>query len=264
MSDLFFVKHGSGVPMLVMHGGLGLDHNYFRPSLDSLGDVAELIYYDHRGNGQSPIYENYDDMSFDALIDDADALRKSLGYDKIVLYGHSYGGFIAQNYALKYQENLSGLILASTSYNIHYEPAFPDWQTEAAMGAIGRIFGGPFESDAEFAETWRMALPIYWKDMSADLAADIDSKTTYRANAWNRAFAMLGDFDLKGQLSAINVPTLIMSGKYDFITGRQAHEDMHAEIAGSTLAKFDDSAHFPMHTETDAYLAAIRDFLATL
>ena len=132
------------------------------------------------------------------------------------------------------------------------------------MGAIGRIFGGPFESDAEFAETWSTALPIYWKDMDANLAAKIHNNTVYKAGAWNRAFAMLGEFDLKGQLSAIKVPTLIMSGKYDFITGRQAHEDMHAEIAGSTLANFDDSAHFPMHSETDAYLAAIREFLVTI
>ena len=264
MSDLHVVKHGSGTPIMVMHGGLGLDHTYFRPSLDGLGDVAELIYYDHRGNGRSPAVENYDDISFETLIDDADELRKSLGLDKVILYGHSYGGFIAQNYALKYQENLAGLILASTSYNIHYEPVFPDWQTPEAMGAIGRIFGGPFESDEEFAETWRTALPIYWKDIQAELAAEIDTNTVYKGDAWNRGFAMLGDFDLKGKLSAIQVPTLIMSGKYDFITGRQAHEDMHAEIAGSTLANFDDSAHFPMHTETEAYLAAIRSWLATL
>ncbi|MEM8858372.1 MAG: alpha/beta fold hydrolase [Chloroflexota bacterium] len=264
MSDLFVEKIGSGTPVLVMHGGLGLDHNYFRPSLDGLSDVAEIIYYDHRGNGRSPAFDSYDEMSFEQLIDDADALRQSLGYDKIVLYGHSYGGFIAQNYALKYQDNLAGLILASTSYNIHYEPVFPDWQTEEAMGGIGRIFGGPFETDEEFAQTWRTALPIYWKDMPAGLSAEIDSNTVYKAGAWNRAFAMLGEFDLKGQLSAINVPTLIMSGLYDFITGRQAHEDLHAEIEGSTLVKFDDSAHFPMHSETEAYLAAIKAFLAAL
>ena len=50
---LFFERFGSGLPLLVMHGGPGLDHSYFRPWLDPLGAFAELIYDDHRGNGRS-------------------------------------------------------------------------------------------------------------------------------------------------------------------------------------------------------------------
>ena len=79
------------------------------------------------------------------------------------------------------------------------------------MGAVDRIFGGPFESDAAFCR-------------------NVAHGTSHLLERY---------------------------------AGRQAHEDMHAEITGSTLAKFDNSAHFPVHTEMEAYLAAIRAWMAT-
>lgn len=52
-ADLFYLTRGEGLPCLVMHGGLGLDHTYLHPWLDPLGDTLQLVYYDHRGNGRS-------------------------------------------------------------------------------------------------------------------------------------------------------------------------------------------------------------------
>ena len=100
-SELFYTEAGHGVPCLVMHGGLGVDHTQFREWLDPLGDVLRLIYYDHRGNGRSgrPPIET---LTFDQLVADADALRAHLGYDQIAVMGHSYGGCLALLYALRY------------------------------------------------------------------------------------------------------------------------------------------------------------------
>src|SRR4051794_4879294 len=101
-TQLFYTTHGQGRPMLVMHGGLGFDHTYFRPWLDPLGEQVTLIYYDQRGQGQSARIESFAGVTHETLVDDADALREHLGYDQIILLGHSYGGFLAQDYALRH------------------------------------------------------------------------------------------------------------------------------------------------------------------
>jgi len=108
--------------MLLMHGGLGLDHSAFPPYFDNLGDLLTLIYYDHRGNGRSARPDSFEAITHATWVDDADALRAQLGYEQIILFGHSYGGFLAQEYALRYPERLAGLILCCTAPAIDYMP----------------------------------------------------------------------------------------------------------------------------------------------
>ncbi len=111
-TDLFYLEVGEEPPCLVMHGGLGLDHTYMHPWLDPFGDVMHLVYYDHRGNGRSgrPPVET---ITFETLC--ADALREHCGFDQVALLGHSYGGFVALEYALRYPERLNLLILSGTA-----------------------------------------------------------------------------------------------------------------------------------------------------
>jgi proline iminopeptidase len=106
---LFHTAVGSGDPCLTMHGGLGLDHTHLHPWLDSLGDRLWLIFYDHRGNGRSERTEP-ETLTFGQFAADAEALRQELGLGEVVLLGHSYGGFIALDYALRYPESISRFI----------------------------------------------------------------------------------------------------------------------------------------------------------
>jgi proline iminopeptidase len=98
-TELFYVSVGEGLPCLVMHGGLGVDHSYLHPWLDPLGDMLHLIYYDHRRNGRSG-RASKETMTHAQLAADADALRSHLGFARVAVMGHSYGGFIALEYAL--------------------------------------------------------------------------------------------------------------------------------------------------------------------
>ena len=113
-TEIFYMTQGQGIPIMMMHGGLGEDHKVFSPWLDPLKDHFNVIYYDHRGNGRSarPPLET---LTHDNLTKDADELRKYLGIDKMILFGHSYGSFLALEYAIRYQVNLSHLILVGTA-----------------------------------------------------------------------------------------------------------------------------------------------------
>ena len=138
-TSLYYEVVGSGNPLLIMHGGLGFDHTYFRPWIDSLSEDSKLIFYDHRGNGRSDRSKPLDDVHHSTWADDANALREHLGIEKIVLMGHSYGGVLALHYALRYPDTLSGLILATT---------YPAWNYKDVVLEKARERGTPEQVSA--------------------------------------------------------------------------------------------------------------------
>ncbi|MCY3560422.1 MAG: alpha/beta fold hydrolase [bacterium] len=252
---------GEGTPVLVMHGGLGLDHQYLRPALDDLAGGAELVFYDHRGNGQSAPVEDWGPITLESLADDADALRSALGLEGIVVYGHSFGGFVAIRYALRHQRHLSGLILACTAANLRHPPNIPADADPDAVAAFGALFGEPMGSDGEWAETWHRALPLYWPGMDREVAADMHRRTRYRAQAWNRTMPALAGYDVLEEMGRIEIPTLLLCGGRDFLCGPASHEDMHAALPRSELVIFEESGHFPFISERRRHREVVGDWL---
>src|SRR5262245_33039098 len=111
-TSLFVDVVGHGYPLLLMHGGPGADHWTLLP-FRQLADHYILIFYDHRCNGRSqraPVSS----MTFENLTADADALRRTLGYHWWAVLGHSFGGHVALEYALRYPASLSHLVLVDT------------------------------------------------------------------------------------------------------------------------------------------------------
>jgi proline iminopeptidase len=109
---LFVEVIGHGYPLVLMHGGPGADHWSLMP-LRSCADQFTLVFYDHRCNGRSegsPVSS----MTWENLTADADALRQKLGFEKWAVLGHSFGGHVALEYALRYPDSLSHLLLLDT------------------------------------------------------------------------------------------------------------------------------------------------------
>jgi proline iminopeptidase len=109
---LWIEEEGNGYPIVLLHGGPGGNHSYFHPYLSLLAKKYKLIYYDMRGHYMSSLSK---DNKYGVLEDvyDLENLRKALKLNKVSLLGHSYGGIVAFEYALNYQENISHLILVS-------------------------------------------------------------------------------------------------------------------------------------------------------
>jgi|WetSurMetagenome_2_1015567.scaffolds.fasta_scaffold14340_3 proline iminopeptidase len=109
-AELYCKIVGKGRPILFIHGGPGLVHNYFLPYMESLLPYGyQLIFYDQRGNGKSPAYD-LDSIKLDVFVQDIESIREKLGIDKLVLFSHSSGGYLAYLYALKYPQHIDAII----------------------------------------------------------------------------------------------------------------------------------------------------------
>jgi proline-specific peptidase len=111
---IYYMTVGRGAPLVIVHGGPGASHDYFLPYLLPLARHNRLIFIDERGSGRSQKLDDPSGYTVENMVEDVEAVRQGLVLGKISLLGHSYGGVLAQAYALKYQNNLTHLILCST------------------------------------------------------------------------------------------------------------------------------------------------------
>jgi proline iminopeptidase len=264
--QLFAETHGVGPPLVTLHGGLGLDHTYLRPWLDPLGDSFRLVFFDQRGCGRSTAGP-LDGVTHATWCADTDLLRRELALDKIVLFGHSYGALIALDYALAYPETLAGLVLCNATPVIDYPEVMMAnvraWTPEV-FERLASTLGRPAADDAELERIWRDILPAYFHEYDPATANAMNARIRFRAAAFNQsACRCLPTFNVLPRLSEIDVPTLILAGRRDWVmTVREGAERLHAGIRGSTLRVFEASGHFPFIEEQPAWLRAVREWKA--
>jgi proline iminopeptidase len=263
---LFVGREGTGVPMIVLHGGLGWDHTYLQPWLSTLGDRLELIFVDLRGNGRSPAPAEWDEVSHATWVDDVEGLRSRLGFERVLLFGHSYGGHFALEYALRYPERLLGMILCTTAGVFDYpEAVVANAQargTPTQVQTLGEALSGPLPSDEAFRDTMETLLPLFFYDPRSELAGTIFNEVIYRAGAFNHAFfRCLPEYNVLHRLPEIRVPALVLGGHGDLYPLAPTAKRLHAGLANSELVIFEQSGHFPFAEEPEAFEGAVRNWL---
>lgn len=265
-TELFYTKYGSGTPFLVMHGGLGLDHTYFRPEFDHLGDYLQLIYFDYRGHGRSgrpPI----NTITFEQLADDAEELRNVLGYDKIGVIGHSGGGFVALNYAIKYPQNLSHLILMNTFPafdRIHVKESIAGLQAKNPSPELLKVSNGPSPSTIEeFKNQYRILNYLYVSDYNSEIKKRFekmfeDMMVNLEILALNNS--LLFKFNVISDLNKITAPTLVIGGKGDGIVPISEIQRLHDNIPNSEIYLFEKSGHYPFFEEPETFIKIVLEW----
>ena len=269
-TTLYYELLGDGPPLMFMHGGLGFDHTYFRPWVDPLAEDFTLILYDHRGNGRSERPPDLDDVSHSTWADDAEALRQHLGIDRMILLGQSYGGVIALHYALRYQEHLAGLILATAHpawdyMDVVLEKARQKGTPEEAA-AIERRFFEHLENDEDLANLAATIGGLYFHDPDCEAAKTFGIETRFSAAAYNHSVIDIHSrHNVVDRLGEIDVPTLVLCGADDFITPyEQCSARIHWGIPGSKLVMFERSGHMVFAEEQQKFLDVVRRFAGGL
>lgn len=283
---IYYTEFGQGQPLMVVHGGPGADHTYFLPWLLPLARTHRLVFIDERGSGQSQRLQDTAQYTIDNMADDVEAVRVALNLGKIDLLGHSYGGVLAQDYALKYQQNLRHLILNSTFPSTSQMNAVlarekaqmpPDKlkrldELEQA-GLFGK--GAPWEHGRYSAEYETLAwgwgyFPFLYgarPDPSYDPATGNapDNWDLYRA-MWGSDGEFVIDGNLKSveyvdRLHTIHVPTLIVAGDHDECDPSLSRE-MNEKISGSRLVILPNSGHMNFIDQPEMWQKAVNGFLA--
>jgi proline iminopeptidase len=268
--NLFVDVVGRGRPLLLMHGGPGADHWTLLP-FRQLSDRYTVVFYDHRCNGRStgvPVSS----MTWENLTADADALREHLGFDTWAVLGHSFGGKVALEYALRYPDRLSHLILLDTGGDSWWE------QQNAPRLLAKRGFS---DAKVELARRWFNGQTAAWEFFPTlmRLGAAYDPYTSFGSvmrtmlSQWRskpRPQAQIFGFShlVKGwtvmdRLDEITVPTLVMAGRDDFIFPPEHQAQLAAGIRNARLRIIERAGHNPHDERTADVMDAISEFIPT-
>lgn len=264
--DLYHEVIGEGPPLLVMHGGLGFDHTYFRPWLDPLGELFQVIYYDHRGNGRSAQPADWSAVSHQSLIADADDLRARLGHERVTLLGHSYGGFLALEYALRFPDRLDGLILIGASPAMDYgAAAFAIASARATpdqIAALQTLMTSPPADEATMRRLLEVVLPTYFHCYDPELGRRLVRRMKLSPAAYRQSLQFcLPAYDVRERLQEISAPTLVLGGRHDwFAPPEHGPERLHAGLPNSELRIFESSGHLPFVEEPEAFVDSVIDW----
>ena len=265
------VGGGAGRPLLVVHGGPGLPHTYLR-SLESLADKREVIFWDQLGCGNSECPSNTALWTMERSVAEMDAVVQALRLDRFHVFGNSWGGMLAQQYAL---DVASGVISLTISNSIASIPQFAEMVARlkseldpATQAAIVRHEAAGTTHSAEYqaaVRTWNETYLCRVRPWPAEL---VDAFRHMGAEIFETMFGpsdfhlvgTIRDWDVFDRLAEIAVPTLVLAGRYDECVPEHMRE-MHRRIAGSRFELFESSAHMPFIEEPDRFDRVMRDFL---
>lgn len=266
------VGDSDAVPLLAIHGGPGLSHDYLR-DLDGLADDRPVIYYDQIGCGRSDRPDDPSLWTLTTFTDEIDTVREALGLDRVHLLGQSAGGWIAIDYALRAPAGLASLHLASTCASI---PLFERGvaQLRAALpGGAGAVIEA-CESTGNTDDPEYQAAAGLFQRLHLLGTADVPDHIQASLLALNPAIyaAMVGTgltftgnmagWDVTDRLGALDLPVLVTSGRFDEMTPDVVRAMVDA-IPGARWELFEESAHLPMITEKEAFIRSTREFLAS-
>lgn len=268
--SLFAEVVGEGSPLVLMHGGPGADHWTMLP-LRPLKDRFTLVFYDHRCNGRS-VGAPVSSMTWDNLTADADALRERLGFERWAVLGHSFGGQVALEYALRYPKRLTHLVLMDTGGDSTWaRDRAPQLLTERGydpkkVELVRRFFHGDFTPSEMIPILMRIGdaysyRPNLWLTVGDLVRGEWHTKLRPEAMIYAGKH-LLKRWSVMDRLNEIQVPTLLIAGSDDFLFPPGHQRELAARIPNSRLQIIERAGHNPHNEHPGKVIAAIADFLS--
>ncbi len=257
---LYYREIGHGWPIIILHGGPDFDHNYLLPEMDQLASSFRLIYYDQRGRGKSADNVHPEAVSIESEIADMDAVRKHFQLESVAILGHSFGGLLALEYAVRHPERVFRLILMNSAPASHDDyQLFRETRGQQAPGDVERMrllaatdnFAvGDIETEAEYYRIHygtTLRQPEHRERLIKSLRLNFTRDDILKARAIEERLMndtwRLGNYNLLPKLERLDIPTLIIHGDYDFVP-IECTQHIARAIAGSRLVVLKDCGHF--------------------
>ncbi len=271
-AELYYKIMGSGEPIVILHGGPGLEHTYFLPQMGELAENYKLIFYDQRTSGGSISSTDSSSITLGNFVEDLEGIRKAFDLDKMNLLGHSWGGMLAMFYATKYPENLNSLMLISSGgarsdcwndfiQNINHNRTTKDSLALANLEATEELKNNNiaalqnyykiFFKAYFYNQTFGDSLTMKFSKTTAKNMSLIDSKPLGQ---------VLYNYNILEQLSVIECSTIIIHGEADPVPLKYA-EEIHNNIVNSELIPLKQCGHFPFIETPTEFFRLIRDFM---
>lgn len=269
----FIEKMGNGEPLLVLHGGPGLSHDYLTPYFETLARKYQVIFYDQRGCGKTEFPKDTSSITLENLVNDLEAIRTHLKIGKLNLISHSWGTTIALTYAKKYPDNLKRLILISPApansefFDITFSNMQKKRSEEDTKELIQAMMSKEFEKRDE--KVFRKAILLGDKVnlVEQDKIAELYEPMKFDVDRANNLMIVTSllektyfDFDITTGLDVVKCPTLIILGGLDNVPFASA-QAIQESIKGSQLEVIKKCSHYPFFEDPKEFNFYIKNFL---
>jgi proline iminopeptidase len=267
---LYVVERGEGYPLLVLHGGPGLDYHSFGDYLDALAEDYRLILVDQRSNGRSDRTPE-DTWTLQQMAADVGSLARALDLERYAVLGHSYGAFVALQHAVDSPGDAAQTIVSSGIPSARFleqidrnlaafepvelrEQVTSSWEREKFV-----------QTQEDVAELLHDQMPFQFADPHDPRIEDYERRTAGAIYSTDvlRHFASeeYGGIEVEDRLHDVTQPVLVLAGRHDRTCSVEASQAITAGAPRGQLVVFESSGHMTFVEENDAYVRTVRDFL---
>ena len=267
------------IKVLLLNGGPGATHEYFECLEDFFpAEGIEFIYYDQLGTGNSDNPKDITMWSLPRFVEEVEQVRKALNLtsDNFYLLGHSWGGILAMEYALKYQQNLKGLIISNMMSSCPDYGKYADNVLAKQMDpkVLDSIRG--FEKRGDFENPRYMGLlypnfytvhicriPLeQWPEPVTRSFGKINQQlyVTMQGPSEFGIGGNLAKWDIKADLKNITVPTLVIGAKFDTMDPEHM-KWMSKEVRNGTYLYCPNGSHMDMYDDQQVWMKGVISFL---
>jgi proline-specific peptidase len=270
--ELYVREQGEGRPLILLHGGPGLDGSVFFPEIGALADDGvRLLAVDHRGNGRSDAGDRAH-WTVPQMADDVEALIVALGLERPVVMGHSFGSFIAQHHMAAHG-TAAGYILMGTVDSVDellkIDERLAAFEPEALREQVERSWADEslVQTPAQAAQLMHDQLPFHVAEPEGEIVGRL--RLGMRDMVFSpdvmRHFATGGEYGLvdnRKRLSELDIPVLVLSGEHDRTTPAAAAHRLAELLRDADEVVIPRAAHMLLQEQPEATIAALRAFLA--
>jgi proline iminopeptidase len=274
---IYFKTMGRGAPLLLLHGGPGADHSDFLPALKPLAKRHQLILIDERGSGRSERLKDPASYTLRLMVEDIECVRKHLKLEHWVVLGHSFGGILAQAYAVRHPGRLLGLVLAGAGSSARCIDAdFRNLRKGLPAALRSRLANceraGIFQANGAYTRRYAAASaraiapymhaskPLRRFNNPPPLGMEVLREMWVRRSDFHIDGNLKG-FDFRKALTRVKVPSLIVIGDRDLVSTRTA-DISRASLPRATLVVMAESAHMMFIDQTDRFNRLLEEFMS--